>query len=69
VADTIMLRVAADENLHMMFYRDIVAAALQVDPSATIEAITEEVLGFAMPGSGHPGLHRQGAADGPGRDL
>jgi acyl-[acyl-carrier-protein] desaturase len=52
-----------------MFYRDIVAAALQVDPSATIEAITEEVLGFAMPGSGHPGLHRQGAADGPGRDL
>jgi hypothetical protein len=33
VADKIMLRVAADENLHMMFYRDIVAAALQgVDP-------------------------------------
>jgi acyl-[acyl-carrier-protein] desaturase len=50
VADTIMVRVAADENLHMMFYRDIVAAALQVDPSAAVEAITQEVLGFAMPG-------------------
>jgi hypothetical protein len=32
VADKIMVRVAADENLHMMFYRDIVAAALQVAP-------------------------------------
>jgi acyl-[acyl-carrier-protein] desaturase len=57
VADTIMVRVAADENLHMMFYRDIVAAALQVDPSGAVEAITEEVLGFAMPGGGHPGLY------------
>ena len=49
-------RVAADENLHMMFYRDIVAAALQADPSATIQAITEEVLGFAMPGVGIQGF-------------
>jgi acyl-[acyl-carrier-protein] desaturase len=51
--------VAADENLHMMFYRDIVAAALQVDPSATIQAITEEVLGFAMPGVGIQGFARK----------
>jgi acyl-[acyl-carrier-protein] desaturase len=50
VADKIMVRVAADENLHMMFYRDIVAAALQVDPSAAVQAITGEVLGFDMPG-------------------
>jgi hypothetical protein len=32
VADRIMVRVAAVENLRMMFYPDIVAAALQVDP-------------------------------------
>ena len=50
VADKIMVRVAADENLHMMFYRDIVAAALQVDPSAAVQAITGEVIGFDMPG-------------------
>ena len=59
VADTIMVRVAADENLHMMFYRNIVAAALQVDPSAAVEAITGEVLGFAMPGVGIQGFTRK----------
>ena len=59
VADRIMLRVAADENLHMMFYRDIVAAALQVDPSATVQAITEEVIGFDMPGVGIHGFTRK----------
>jgi acyl-[acyl-carrier-protein] desaturase len=56
VADKIMVRVAADENLHMMVYRDIVAAALQLDPSAAVQAITGEVLGFAMPGVGIPGF-------------
>jgi acyl-[acyl-carrier-protein] desaturase len=59
VADKIMVRVAADENLHMMFYRDIVAAALQLDPSAAVEAITEEVIGFAMPGVGIHGFTRK----------
>jgi hypothetical protein len=56
VADRIMLRVAADENLHMMFYRDIVAAALQADPSPAVQAITEEVIGFDMPGVGIQGF-------------
>jgi acyl-[acyl-carrier protein] desaturase len=56
VADKIMLRVAADENLHMMFYRDIVAAALQVDPSAAVQAVTEQVIGFDMPGVGIKGF-------------
>src|SRR4029453_17885936 len=59
VADKIMLRVAADENLHMMFYRDIVAAALQVDPSAAVPALTEEVIGFDMPGVGIQGFTRK----------
>jgi acyl-[acyl-carrier-protein] desaturase len=59
VADRIMLRVAADENLHMMFYRDVMAAALQADPSAAVEAITEEVIGFDMPGVGIQGFTRK----------
>jgi acyl-[acyl-carrier-protein] desaturase len=59
VADRIMLRVAADENLHMMFYRDIVAAALQVDPSAAVEAIAGEVIAFDMPGVGIAGFTRK----------
>jgi acyl-[acyl-carrier-protein] desaturase len=43
----------------MMFYRDIVAAALQVDPSAVVEAITQEVIGFDMPGVGIEGFTRK----------
>jgi acyl-[acyl-carrier-protein] desaturase len=43
----------------MMFYRDIVAAALQVDPSGAVEAITGEVIGFDMPGVGIQGFTRK----------
>lgn len=61
VADKIMLRVAADENLHMVFYRDALAAALEVDPSAVVQAITNEVLTFEMPGAGITGFSRKAA--------
>ena len=43
----------------MMYYRDIVAPALQVDPSATVQAVTEEVIGFDMPGVGIAGFTRK----------
>ena len=33
VADRIMVRIATDENLHMVFYRDVLSAALKLDPS------------------------------------
>ncbi len=51
VADRIMARISADENLHMVFYRDMLDAALRVDPSRTVEAIAAEVAGFEMPGT------------------
>ena len=34
VADRIMVRIAADANLDMVFYRDIIKAALDIEPSA-----------------------------------
>jgi acyl-[acyl-carrier-protein] desaturase len=61
VADRIMARVAADENLHMVFYRDILGAALQISPSAAVRAIVDEVLAFEMPGAGIPGFMRKAA--------
>ena len=61
VADKIMSRVAADENLHMVFYRDALAAAFEVAPSAVMKAITEEVLTFEMPGAGINGFVRKAA--------
>jgi acyl-[acyl-carrier-protein] desaturase len=54
VADRIMARIATDENLHMVFYRDMIAAALQLQPSAAVRAIDEEVRAFELPGVGIP---------------
>ncbi len=61
VADAIMARVAADENLHMVFYRDILTAALAIEPSAAVRAIVDEILAFDMPGVGIPGFLRKAA--------
>ena len=50
----VMARVAADENLHYLFYRDLVSAALEIDPSAVMMAIERQVRTFEMPGTGIP---------------
>jgi acyl-[acyl-carrier-protein] desaturase len=52
----VMKRVAADENLHFLFYRDLATAALNADPSGTVEAIDRQVTGFQMPGSAMDGF-------------
>jgi acyl-[acyl-carrier-protein] desaturase len=43
-------RIATDENLHYVFYRELGAAALEIDPSRMMLAIARQVTGFAMPG-------------------
>ena len=48
----VMARVAADENLHYLFYRDVVSEALALDPSAVVVAIDRQVREFEMPGTG-----------------
>ena len=48
----VMRRVAADENLHFLFYRDMATRLLEVDPSAAMLAIDRQVTRFAMPGAG-----------------
>jgi acyl-[acyl-carrier-protein] desaturase len=61
VADRIMARISADENLHAAFYRDILAAAMEAQPSATVEAVVAEILAFEMPGAGIAGFRRKAA--------
>ncbi len=51
-AEKLLTRVATDENLHMIFYRNMVAAALELEPSRTVRAIRDEILDFQMPGVG-----------------
>jgi acyl-[acyl-carrier-protein] desaturase len=48
----VMARVAADENLHYLFYRDLVTASLEIDPSRTMVGIERQVRDFEMPGVG-----------------
>lgn len=52
VAYDIMKRVASDENRHHLFYRDLTAAALEVDPSGMVIAMERQVREFEMPGTG-----------------
>jgi acyl-[acyl-carrier-protein] desaturase len=61
VADRIMARIAADENLHMVFYRDLVDAAFEIAPSATMHAVADEIVGFEMPGAVMSGFTRMAA--------
>jgi acyl-[acyl-carrier-protein] desaturase len=49
---TVMRRVAADENLHHLFYRDLASAAIDADPAGMVIAMDEVVRTFAMPGTG-----------------
>ena len=57
-----MRRVAADETLHHLFYRDIVSAALDRHPDATVLAIDAQARHFAMPGLDMPELHEHAPA-------
>ena len=58
IADKMLARISKDENLHMVFYRNIVAAALEIAPDATMRAIADEVIGFEMPGATMAGFRR-----------
>lgn len=52
----IMKRVAQDENLHFLFYRDMASAIVEANPSLAVEAMERQIIGFTMPGDGIPGF-------------
>ncbi|CAB4758410.1 unannotated protein [freshwater metagenome] len=54
-----MQRVSLDENLHMLFYRNTLGAALEMEPNAAMRAITDVVTNFDMPGANMPGFGRK----------
>ncbi len=61
VAEQLLTRVAKDENLHMIFYRNLGAAALEIAPDTMLQAIATEVANFQMPGSDLPDFGRRAA--------
>ena len=52
VCDQLLARVAADENLHMVFYRNLLGAAFELAPDAAMRAVCDVVKTFQMPGHG-----------------
>jgi acyl-[acyl-carrier-protein] desaturase len=62
LAEQLLQRVALDENLHMVFYRNLVAAAFDIAPDETMAAVRDEVIGFQMPGANMPDFTRNSVA-------
>ncbi|MCK7626797.1 acyl-ACP desaturase [Streptomyces sp. RS10V-4] len=61
VCDRMLARIATDENLHMVFYRNLLGAAFELAPDRTMCAVRDVVTGFRMPGHGMPGFERAAA--------
>ncbi|ADI10204.1 putative acyl-ACP desaturase [Streptomyces bingchenggensis BCW-1] len=61
VCDRMLARIATDENLHMVFYRNLLAKAFELAPDQTMAAVRDVVVGFRMPGHGMPGFERAAA--------
>ncbi len=59
ICEGMLARVALDENLHMLFYRNLLAEAIKLEPNLAMRAITDVLLNFAMPGVGMPGWGRK----------
>jgi len=59
IAEQLLARIALDENLHMVFYRNVLGAAFELAPDATMTAVTATVRDFAMPGFGIDGFERK----------
>ena len=50
ICEQLLARIALDENLHMLFYRNLLGATLELAPNQAMRAITEVVKSFQMPG-------------------
>lgn len=57
--EQLLARIAVDENLHMVFYRNLLAAALEIAPDQTMQAVWDVVESFQMPGSTIEGFTRR----------
>jgi acyl-[acyl-carrier-protein] desaturase len=59
VADQLLQRVSADENLHMIFYRDVSAAGFDIAPNQAMHSLHKVLSNFKMPGYTIPDFRRK----------
>ena len=60
--EALLARVAADENLHMVFYRNLLGAAFELAPGQAMRAVADVLADFQMPGAGIDGFARKSVA-------
>jgi acyl-[acyl-carrier-protein] desaturase len=59
IADHLLARVSADENLHMIFYRDVSEAGLEIAPNQAMKSVHRVLRNFVMPGYTVPEFRRK----------
>lgn len=59
IANQLLARVSADENLHMIFYRDVSEAGLEIAPNQAMKSLHKILRNFQMPGYQVPEFRRK----------
>ena len=59
IANQLLARVSADENLHMIFYRDVSEAGLDIAPNQAMKSVHRILRNFKMPGYTVPEFRRK----------
>src|SRR6201988_3588889 len=59
IADQLLQRVSADENLHIIFYRDVSEAGFDIAPDQAMHSLHRVLVNFKMPGFTVPEFRRK----------
>ncbi len=59
ICEQLLARIALDENLHMIFYRNLLNAAFDLAPDLAMRAVCDVAKTFQMPGQGMEGYLRK----------
>jgi acyl-[acyl-carrier-protein] desaturase len=59
IADQLLAKVSADENLHMIFYRDVSEAGFELSPNRAMTSLHKVLRNFQMPGFQVPEFRRK----------
>jgi acyl-[acyl-carrier-protein] desaturase len=59
IANQLLAKISADENLHMIFYRDVSEAGLEIAPNQAMHSLHRVLRNFRMPGFTVPEFRRK----------
>ncbi len=59
IAEQLLARVSADENLHMIFYRNVSEAGMEIAPNQAMKSLHRVLRNFKMPGYTVPEFRRR----------